>query len=244
MDMPPLDPVGRNSSYDSRGSFVDRGGGRGRGGVGGGRGFSRDGSGRGGGRGELGRFGSAGRDTTEFRDREGPPGPPGPGFRPSESSRKQDANASTGDFWRPRSQWPPVRQERDLPLHREQLPPRHKPVSDFPPTTGSTREFPATKPEPVKPVRVEPEEEKVPRPISPPPPGKPSGVVLALARLADLEAQMEYAYAKHMQLVKRQKELRSQAKVLETLPVGIEAFKEELEALDAAAAADGEEEWI
>jgi hypothetical protein len=50
----------------------------------------------------------------------------------------------------------------------------------------------------------EEEAEIVPMPLSPPPPGQPSGVVLALARLANLEAQMEYAYAKHMLLVRRQ----------------------------------------
>jgi hypothetical protein len=51
---------------------------------------------------------------------------------------------------------------------------------------------------------------------------------MALARLADLEAQMEYAFVKHMQLVKRQRELQLQAKVLEHLPVGLEAIKDEL----------------
>jgi hypothetical protein len=45
---------------------------------------------------------------------------------------------------------------------------------------------------------------------------------------------MEYAYAKHMQLVNRQKELQAQAKVLSDLPVGVEAFKEDLEALGAS----------
>ena len=76
------------------------------------------------------------------------------------------------------------------------------------------------------------EQEQGPRPLTPPPIGKPSGVMQALVRLVDLEAQMEYAYAKHMLLVKRQKELQLQAKVLADLPVGFEAFKEELEALD------------
>jgi hypothetical protein len=50
----------------------------------------------------------------------------------------------------------------------------------------------------------------------------------ALVRLADLEASMEYAFAKHMLLVKRGKELRAQQKVLETLPVGLEAIEEDL----------------
>ena len=53
--------------------------------------------------------------------------------------------------------------------------------------------------------------------------------MLALTRLFELEASMEYAYAKHMQLIKRQQELEEQYKVLETLPVGIESIIEDLE---------------
>ncbi|KAG7355719.1 hypothetical protein IV203_000405 [Nitzschia inconspicua] len=70
-----------------------------------------------------------------------------------------------------------------------------------------------------------------PRPISPPPDGSPSGVMKALTRLAELEASMEYAFAKHMLLVKRRKELQAEYKVLEKLPVGIEAIQEDLEKL-------------
>jgi hypothetical protein len=55
----------------------------------------------------------------------------------------------------------------------------------------------------------------------------------ALARLVDLEAQMEYAYAKHMRLVNRNKELKLQAKILADLPIGIDALKEDLDALTA-----------
>ena len=53
--------------------------------------------------------------------------------------------------------------------------------------------------------------------------------MLALARLIELEASMEFAYAKHMLLVKRRKELVVQYKVLADLPVGIEAIKEDLD---------------
>ena len=67
-----------------------------------------------------------------------------------------------------------------------------------------------------------------PRAPTPPPKGNPTGVMLALARLLELEASMEYAYTKHMLLVKRQEELEEQHKVLETLPVGIDAIKEDL----------------
>jgi hypothetical protein len=57
---------------------------------------------------------------------------------------------------------------------------------------------------------------------------KPSGVMVALTRLADLEAQLEYAYAKHVQLMKTQEDLNLQSKILAKLPVGIDAFKDEL----------------
>jgi len=83
----------------------------------------------------------------------------------------------------------------------------------------------ATVPAPAKEAKPPP----VPRAPTPPPKGKPTGVMLALTRLFELEASMEYAYAKHMQLIKRQQELEEQYKVLETLPVGIESIIEDLE---------------
>jgi hypothetical protein len=65
--------------------------------------------------------------------------------------------------------------------------------------------------------------------ITPPPePGEPTASVLALTRLLDLETQMEYAFAKHMLLVKKQKLLRAQYDVLKDLPVGIDAIKDDL----------------
>eukprot|EP00980_Cylindrotheca_fusiformis_P018806 scaffold6265_cov193-Cylindrotheca_fusiformis.AAC.26 len=76
------------------------------------------------------------------------------------------------------------------------------------------------------------EEPTEPRPLSPPPEVKPSGVMEALTRLVDLEAQLEYAYAKHVQLMKVHEDLKLQSNVLSKLPVGIDAIKEELEALE------------
>ena len=84
------------------------------------------------------------------------------------------------------------------------------------------------------------EEEKksvVPWAPSPPPKVEPCGVMTAMIRLADLEAQMEYAYAKHMLLVKKRRELRQQHKKLKGLPVGIEAIQKDLDELIASAAA-------
>jgi hypothetical protein len=65
----------------------------------------------------------------------------------------------------------------------------------------------------------------------PPEPSKPSGYIVALTRLADMEAQMEYAFAKHLHLSIEQKKLRAQYGILEGLPVGIDAVKEDLDNL-------------
>jgi rhamnogalacturonyl hydrolase YesR len=46
-----------------------------------------------------------------------------------------------------------------------------------------------------------------------------------------MEAEMDYAYAKHMQLMAKQRLLRVQYETLENLPVGIEALQDELDQL-------------
>jgi hypothetical protein len=69
-----------------------------------------------------------------------------------------------------------------------------------------------------------------PPPATPPPePKEPSGLVLALTRLADLEAQMECGFAKHTQLVDEQKKLNAQY---------CDAFKEDFETLSVAKKAE------
>ncbi len=80
-----------------------------------------------------------------------------------------------------------------------------------------------------------------PAPESPKPkrpePADPSGFVTELIRLADLEAQMEYEFAKHIQLVNKHQELKAQYQLLETLPVGIDAIKDDLARLENKATA-------
>lgn len=78
-----------------------------------------------------------------------------------------------------------------------------------------------------------------PEPSQPeaPEPAEPSGYVTALIRLADLEAQMEYEFAKHMQLLTTHQELKAQYQVLENLPVGLDAIKEDLARLENKASA-------
>jgi hypothetical protein len=97
-----------------------------------------------------------------------------------------------------------------------QLPQRHPTAADVPPP-----------PRPQQPQAPPP-----PPPASPPPePSEPSGLVLALTRLSQMEAEMDYAYAKHMQLMAKQRLLRVQYETLENLPVGIEALQDELDRL-------------
>ena len=69
-----------------------------------------------------------------------------------------------------------------------------------------------------------------PRPQSPPP-GPPSGVTLALVRLSDLTSQMEFAYAKQLKLQREHEVVKAKIRVLKGLPVGIDAYREELNAL-------------
>jgi hypothetical protein len=49
--------------------------------------------------------------------------------------------------------------------------------------------------------------------------------------MMDLEAQMEYAFCKHMQLMLEQQKLRVRCDALESMGVGMEAFQEEYDAL-------------
>jgi hypothetical protein len=66
-----------------------------------------------------------------------------------------------------------------------------------------------------------------------PEPSAPTPYVLALTRLVDLEAQMEFAFAKHMQLMTAGKRLHVQTETLRDLPVGLECFKEDLDSFTA-----------
>jgi hypothetical protein len=81
---------------------------------------------------------------------------------------------------------------------------------------------PPSQQEPALPVHVVPPS---------PPPGKPSGLAMARARLADLTAQMEFQYAKHIQISKEHDIVKAKLSVLRTLPVGMDAVKEDLDKL-------------
>jgi hypothetical protein len=49
--------------------------------------------------------------------------------------------------------------------------------------------------------------------------------------MMDLEAQMEYAFSKHMQLILEQQKLRARYNALESMGVGMEAFQVDYDGL-------------
>lgn len=122
--------------------------------------------------------------------------------------------------------------------------PRSSPNEMYQEPWGMSSEPPAPSPRGVPPpppsksgvevilIKDEPPE-AVPSP--PPEPSEPSGRVMALTRLIDLEAQMEFAFVKHLHLMLEQKKLRAKYEMLDSLPVGIDAFSEELDKLNAQA---------
>ncbi len=100
-------------------------------------------------------------------------------------------------------------------------------------------------------VKMEPAEETVANvvvepvvvPPSPPPsPGPPSGVFVANTRLIELQAQMEFSFVKYMKLLRDHEQLKAQYQLLVTLPVGLDAFKDDLEAMCATSVTLGSNE--
>jgi len=69
-------------------------------------------------------------------------------------------------------------------------------------------------------------------PLSPPA-APPSALALAMARLTDLAAQMEFQHAKYLQLSRDHESMKAKLSVLQDLPVGTDAFREDLERLIA-----------
>lgn len=82
--------------------------------------------------------------------------------------------------------------------------------------------------------RKEPAKSDKPLRAPSPPPGPPSGLAEAMSRLTDLTAQMEFAYAKQLKLQREQEVVRAKIELLEKLPVGSDAYREDLERLTAA----------
>jgi hypothetical protein len=64
-----------------------------------------------------------------------------------------------------------------------------------------------------------------------PPPTPPSGLTLAFTRLVDVQSQMEFAHAKLLLLEREQQWMQTKIKVLQPLPVGMDAYRTKLERL-------------
>jgi len=64
-----------------------------------------------------------------------------------------------------------------------------------------------------------------------PPAAAPSALSLAMARLADLNETMEFQYARHQQLTIEHECIKVKIETLRELPVGMDAFKEDLDKL-------------
>ena len=213
-------------SYDYRDAGLGRGRGRGRG-----RGYR---GGRGG-RGDFGgRFGGDRRLSITAA-------PEGSRDRPDASSRPlaqfSDMASGSSSSWRETAPRPSPRGKASSDWRNPgPAPEKQVVVSSYstlaaePPPMTSSKPGPLPTPVPVPTPTAAPKmPEKV---ITPPPsPGPPSGLTVALARLADLEAQMEFAHAKHLMLAKRHKMIEAQYHHLEGLPVGVDAFEEEFKAL-------------
>ena len=107
---------------------------------------------------------------------------------------------------------------------------------DSTPLRMSRSNLPAIKREEPEAPRKSPSPAPTTPPPSPPPEPRPAdGRVLALTRLANMEAEMEFAYAKHMMLKAKQRCLRVQCELLENLPHGIEAIQDDLDKLEKEA---------
>jgi hypothetical protein len=119
--------------------------------------------------------------------------------------------------------------QRDLTEQNELTSPSNVPRSPSPPSASKAS------PENVSEQSALLSSSPIPRDMTPPPEAsEPSALVLALTRLADLEAQMEYEFTKYTQLVQRHKRIRAEFEVLEKLPVGMEAFQEDFDKLLAS----------
>lgn len=79
-------------------------------------------------------------------------------------------------------------------------------------------------PKPQEPVHVVPPS---------PPAAPPSNLAAEIARLTDLTAQMEFQYAKHLQCSIDHEIIKTKIATLKELPVGIDAFREDLDRLNS-----------
>lgn len=81
-----------------------------------------------------------------------------------------------------------------------------------------------SRPEPKQPPKPE-----TPPPTPPPEPSAPSAYMMALTRLAEVEAQMEFEFAKLTRVSMKRQLVRAELDTLSSLPVGRPAFQEDYE---------------
>lgn len=81
------------------------------------------------------------------------------------------------------------------------------------------------------PKKKEPEEPKVPSRPPSPAPAEPSSKLVAQTRLVALRTQMEFRHAALLKLNRELEVIRAKRAVLEKLPVGMDAFREEYDRL-------------
>lgn len=93
----------------------------------------------------------------------------------------------------------------------------------------SSPQKPEQKAEPPK--KKEPKKSKVPSRPPSPAPAKPSSKLVAQVRLLDLRTQMEFRHAALLKLNRELEAIRAKRAVLEKLPVGMDAFREEYDRL-------------
>ena len=91
------------------------------------------------------------------------------------------------------------------------------------------------------PKKKEPEEPKVPSRPPSPAPAEPSPKLLAETRLVALRTQMEFRHAALLKLNRELEVIRAKRAVLQKLPVGMDAFREDYDRLygNTSEAAEG-----
>ena len=101
--------------------------------------------------------------------------------------------------------------------------------NDFHQPTSSTQ---ASSPQQQQPPPDDVIEEEVDVVPPSPPPAPPSGLAVALTRLSDLTSQIEFQYAKYLQMTKEHHIIKAKIETLKDLPVGIDAIREDLDKLE------------
>ena len=99
------------------------------------------------------------------------------------------------------------------------------------PSASKTASPPNTQQKAEPPKKKEPEEPKVPARPPSPAPAEPSSKFVAQTRLVALRTQMEFRHAALLKLNRELEIIRAKRAIVEKLPVGIDAIREEYDRL-------------